>query len=132
MTSSLGRVTFRNPELAAFIDEQANIKVAEADMATMEKLGMPTGIDAIHPITGEKVPVWVGNFVLMSYGSGAVMSVPGHDQRDWEFARKYGLPIAQVIEPVGDEDCDLDSAAFATSCVRLAPLPPDEAARLDT
>ena len=101
-----------NAELAAFIKSQANIKVAEADMATMEKLGMDTGATATHPLTGEDIPVWVGNFVLMSYGSGAVMSVPGHDQRDWEFATKYGLPITQVIVPEGDEECDLTLAAF--------------------
>ncbi|MCX2982326.1 leucine--tRNA ligase [Halieaceae bacterium IMCC14734] len=99
-------------ELAAFIAAQGKTSVAEADMATMEKLGKPTGVEAIHPITGDRVPIWVGNFVLMSYGSGAVMSVPGHDQRDWEFARKYGLPIVQVIEPLADESCDLDTAAF--------------------
>jgi leucyl-tRNA synthetase len=101
-----------NAELAAFIEAQGNVKVAEADMATMEKLGMDTGLTATHPITGDAVPVWVGNFVLMSYGSGAVMSVPGHDQRDWEFATKYGLPIVQVIAPAGDEECDLATAAF--------------------
>ena len=101
-----------NPELAAFIESQSNIKVAEAEMATMEKLGMATGITASHPLTGQDVPVWVANFVLMSYGSGAVMSVPGHDQRDWEFATKYELPIAQVIAPAGDEKCDLTTVAF--------------------
>ncbi len=101
-----------NPELAAFNQSQSNIKVAEADMATMEKLGMATGISATHPLTGKEVPIWVANFVLMSYGSGAVMSVPGHDQRDWEFATRYGLPIVQVIAPAGDEACDLASAAF--------------------
>ncbi len=92
-----------NPALAAFIDEQGQGGVAEADMATMEKLGMPTGANAIHPITGESVPIWVANFVLMSYGSGAVMSVPGHDERDFEFARKYELPIVQVIAKNSDE-----------------------------
>jgi leucyl-tRNA synthetase len=91
--------------------------VAEAEMATMEKLGMATGRNAIHPLTGEEVPVWVANFVLMSYGSGAVMSVPGHDQRDWEFASKYGLPITQVIAPENDEECDLDKAAFTAKGV---------------
>ncbi|MCB1706533.1 MAG: leucine--tRNA ligase, partial [Halioglobus sp.] len=101
-----------NPALAAFIESQGNIKVAEAEMATMEKLGMATGITATHPLTGEEVPVWVANFVLMSYGSGAVMSVPGHDQRDWEFATKYGLPVKQVIAPAGAEACDLSLAAF--------------------
>ncbi|MEZ5572203.1 MAG: leucine--tRNA ligase [Halioglobus sp.] len=101
-----------NPALAAFIESQGNIKVAEADMATMEKLGMATGMTATHPLTGQQVPVWVANFVLMSYGSGAVMSVPGHDQRDWEFATRYQLPIVQVIAPAGDETCDLNQAAF--------------------
>ncbi|MGF1548334.1 MAG: leucine--tRNA ligase [Thiotrichales bacterium] len=87
-----------NPELAAFIDECKRGGVAEADLATMEKKGMPTGIDVAHPLTGEPVPVWVGNYVLMSYGEGAVMAVPAHDERDFHFARKYGLPIRQVIE----------------------------------
>ncbi|MBA6414343.1 leucine--tRNA ligase [Parahaliea sp. F7430] len=102
----------KNPALAEFIQQQSKVKVAEADMATMEKLGMDTGTKAIHPLSGEEVPVWVANFVLMSYGSGAVMSVPGHDQRDWEFAQKYNLPIKQVIAPLADEPCDLSSAAF--------------------
>jgi len=106
-----------DPELAAFIKSQSNIKMAEADMATMEKLGMATGRTATHPLTGEEVPVWVANFVLMSYGSGAVMSVPGHDQRDWEFASKYGLAIAQVIAPENDEDCDIGKAAFTAKGV---------------
>ncbi|WP_028009174.1 leucine--tRNA ligase [Solimonas flava] len=87
----------RNPELAAFLKEAGRSGVAEADMETMEKRGMPLGIDAIHPITGEKVPVWAANFVLMGYGTGAVMAVPAHDERDHEFATKYGLPIKQVI-----------------------------------
>ena len=87
-----------NPELAAFIESIANVKVAEAEMATMEKLGMDTGLTATHPLTGEPVPIWVANFVLMSYGSGAVMSVPGHDERDHAFASKYRLPIVQVID----------------------------------
>ncbi len=96
-----------NAALAAFNEEQGRGKVAEKDMATMEKLGMPTGMNAIHPLTGEEVPIWVANFVLMSYGSGAVMSVPGHDERDFEFALKYQLPIVQVIaKTVGDEPYD--------------------------
>ncbi len=102
----------KDPALAAFIEAQGNVKMAEADMATMEKAGMATGITATHPLTGLEVPVWVANFVLMSYGSGAVMSVPGHDQRDWEFAMKYELPIAQVIAPAGNEVCDISVAAF--------------------
>ncbi|WP_151704090.1 leucine--tRNA ligase [Nitrincola alkalilacustris] len=102
-----------NAELAAFIDECKNIKVAEADLAVMEKRGMPLGINAIHPLTGESVPVWTANFVLMEYGSGAVMAVPGHDQRDWEFATKYGLPIKQVIAPLDSKTpIDLTKEAF--------------------
>lgn len=103
-----------NPELAAFIEECKNTKVAEADLATMEKKGCATGLYAIHPLTGKQVPIWVANFVLMDYGSGAVMAVPGHDQRDWEFATKYGLPIEQVITPADDAEttCDLSNAAY--------------------
>jgi leucyl-tRNA synthetase len=85
--------------MANFIDSCKNMKVAEADMATMEKLGLDTGFQAIHPLSGKSVPVWAANFVLMDYGSGAVMSVPAHDQRDWEFANKYSLSIEQVIRP---------------------------------
>jgi leucyl-tRNA synthetase len=88
-----------NPAMANFIDSCKNMKVAEADMATMEKLGLDTGFQAIHPLSGKSVPVWAANFVLMDYGSGAVMSVPAHDQRDWEFAHKYSLSIEQVIRP---------------------------------
>ena len=87
----------RNAELAAFVDECKHGSVMEADMATMEKKGMPTGIFVEHPLTGEKVEVWVGNYVLMGYGEGAVMAVPAHDERDFAFAKKYGLPIKQVI-----------------------------------
>ena len=76
-----------NPELQAFIEECRNTRVAEADLATQEKKGVDTGLKAMHPITGEEVPVWAANFVLMEYGSGAVMSVPAHDQRDYEFAQ---------------------------------------------
>ncbi|GAL14899.1 leucyl-tRNA synthetase [Vibrio astriarenae] len=84
-----------NPELAAFIEECKNNKVAEAELATMEKKGMATGLTAIHPLNGREVPVYVANFVLMDYGTGAVMAVPAHDQRDYEFATKYGLDIIQ-------------------------------------
>lgn len=103
-----------NAELASFIDECKNTKVAEAELATMEKKGCDTGIQAVHPLTGELLPVWVANFVLMDYGSGAVMAVPGHDQRDWEFATKYGLTIKQVIAPNADakEECDLTASAY--------------------
>ena len=91
------RAARQNSELSAFIEECKNMKTSEADMATMEKKGFDTGFTAIHPITGDTVPVWVANFVLMSYGSGAVMSVPAHDDRDWEFANKYQLEIKQVV-----------------------------------
>ena len=101
-----------NPELAAFIQEAKNAKVAEADLATMEKKGMATGLFAIHPLTGEKLPIWVANFVLMHYGTGAVMAVPAHDQRDYEFAHKYDLPIKQVIAPLAGETIDLTQQAF--------------------
>ena len=104
----------KNSGLAAFLEECNRIKMAEADMARLEKSGMPTGFEVSHPLTGEAIPVWVANFVLMEYGSGAVMAVPGHDQRDWEFARKYGLPIKQVIKPAENSDmpCNLEEAAF--------------------
>ena len=94
-----------NPQLAAFLDELKHGGVSEAELETQEKRGMATGLFAIHPVSGDKVPVWVANFVLMGYGTGAVMAVPGHDARDFEFAHKYGLPIRQVIA-AGDETYD--------------------------
>ncbi|HRJ52447.1 MAG TPA: leucine--tRNA ligase [Candidatus Thiothrix moscowensis] len=109
-----------NAELAAFIEECKQVKVAEADMATMEKKGMATGLQAVHPVTGATVPVMVANFVLMSYGSGAVMAVPAHDQRDWEFAQVYGLPVKQVIAPVDGRETDLGAAAFTDKGVLVA------------
>ena len=102
----------RDASVAAFIEECKKNTTAEADMATMEKAGVPTELTVRHPLTGKLLPVWVANFVLMEYGSGAVMSVPGHDQRDWEFAKKYGIDIVQVVAPEGDDPCDLDNAAF--------------------
>jgi leucyl-tRNA synthetase len=96
-----------NPALAAFIDECKRGSVMEADIATMEKKGMPTGINVRHPLTGENIPVWVGNYVLMGYGEGAVMAVPAHDERDFHFARQYGLPIKQVIESEAPEAEDI-------------------------
>ncbi|RMG51692.1 MAG: leucine--tRNA ligase, partial [Gammaproteobacteria bacterium] len=109
-----------NPELAAFIEACRNTKVAEAELATMEKKGMPTGLSVRHPVTGEEVPVWVANFVLMDYGSGAVMSVPAHDQRDWEFARAHGLPIRQVIAPADDDtEVDLEQGAYTEKGVLI-------------
>ena len=99
-----------NPELAAFIEECKHCSVMEADMATMEKKGLPTGIFVQHPLTGAKVEVWVGNYVLMGYGEGAVMAVPAHDERDFAFAKKYSLPIKQVIAVEG-ESFSLDAWA---------------------
>ncbi|MBT9186457.1 leucine--tRNA ligase [Pectobacterium punjabense] len=101
-----------NPALADFIAECRNTKVAEADMATMEKKGMATGLYAIHPLNGEKVAIWVANFVLMEYGTGAVMAVPGHDQRDWEFATKYDLSIKPVILNADGSEPDLSAEAM--------------------
>ncbi|MEL6090479.1 leucine--tRNA ligase [Plesiomonas shigelloides] len=101
-----------NPELAAFINECRNTKVAEAELATMEKKGVATGLYAIHPLNGRKVPVWVANFVLMGYGTGAVMAVPAHDQRDYEFATKYSLPIDAVIKPADGSELDISAQAY--------------------
>jgi leucyl-tRNA synthetase len=102
------RAAQHNAELAAFIEECKQGGMAEADLATVEKKGMPTGISVVHPLTGEPVPVWVGNYVLMGYGEGAVMAVPAHDERDFGFAKKYGLAIRQVIAVPG-ESFSLDS-----------------------
>jgi len=99
-----------NPKLQTFLDECRNIKVAEADLATLEKRGMQTGLFAVHPLTQKKLPIWVANFVVMDYGSGAVMAVPAHDQRDFEFAQQYQLPIQQVI--VGKDSWDFNKAAY--------------------
>ncbi|MGL5286310.1 MAG: leucine--tRNA ligase [Aeromonas sp.] len=101
-----------NPELAAFLEECKNTKVAEAELATMEKKGMATGLYAVHPLSGRKVPVWVANFVLMDYGTGAVMAVPAHDQRDYEFATKYGLEIIPVIKPADGSALDVSAVAY--------------------
>lgn len=101
-----------NAELTAFIEECKKGGTAEADLATIEKKGCATGLTAIHPISGKEVPIWVANFVLMDYGTGAVMAVPAHDQRDFEFAQKYNLEINQVIEPANGEDIDLAKEAF--------------------
>ncbi|WP_420847491.1 leucine--tRNA ligase [Niveibacterium umoris] len=92
-----------NPELAAFIDKCKHGSVMEADMATMEKEGLPTGLFVTHPLTGKQVEVWVGNYVLMSYGDGAVMGVPAHDERDFAFAKKYGIAIEQVVQVEGEQ-----------------------------
>ncbi|WP_455199830.1 leucine--tRNA ligase [Kaarinaea lacus] len=101
-----------NAELQAFIDECRHGGTSEADLETMEKKGVDTGLTAIHPLTQDTVPVFVANFVLMSYGEGAVMAVPAHDQRDWEFAKKYNLPVKQVIKPADGSTVDLTQGAF--------------------
>lgn len=101
-----------NPELAAFIEECRHGATAEAALETQEKRGVATGTFATHPISGERVPIWVANFVLMGYGTGAVMAVPGHDERDHEFAHKYALPIKQVIRPLDGGEIDVQAAAY--------------------
>ena len=101
-----------NADVAAFVEECKKTDAQEATLETMEKKGMALGISAIHPITGEEVPLWVANFVLMSYGTGAVMAVPGHDQRDYEFASKHDLPITQVVVPADGSDADISEEAY--------------------
>jgi len=101
-----------NQEIAAFLEECKVMETSEAAMETMEKRGVDSGIKAIHPITGEQVPVWIANFVLMGYGTGAVMSVPAHDQRDYEFATKYGIAIKQVIFSAAGEDDNTSEQAY--------------------
>ena len=101
------RAASNNPSLARFIEECKRGPAVEAEIATQEKKGMATGSSVRHPLTGEEVPVWVGNYVLMSYGEGAVMGVPAHDQRDFEFAKKYDLPILPVI--------DVDGRTYSTA-----------------
>lgn len=101
-----------NDQIKEFIASCRNIKVAEAELATMEKLGIPTVFHAINPLTNQPVPIWIANYVLMDYGSGAVMAVPGHDQRDHEFASKYRLPIKQVIKPFDNQDWEIEKEAF--------------------
>ena len=93
-----------------FIDECQHVRMVEAEIATMEKRGIASGLFATHPITGEELPIWIANFVLMTYGSGAVMAVPAHDQRDWEFAHSYNLPIKSVITP--EQPHDLSQSAY--------------------
>ena len=102
----------KNSDLHAFIKKYQNIKNAEADIATLEKVGFPTDLNAIHPLTKEIIPIWVANFVLMEYGSGAVMAVPAHDQRDFEFAKKYSLPIKKVIKLKDNKEWDFSASAL--------------------
>ena len=101
-----------NPELADFLEECAHGGTSEAELATKEKKGMATGYQAVHPLTGRRVPVYVANFVLMEFGTGAVMAVPAHDQRDWEFATKYALPMEPVIADENGQAPDLSQGAF--------------------
>jgi len=101
-----------NPELAEFIEECNKGGVTEAEMETMEKKGLALGLNVIHPVSGETMPLYVANFVLMGYGTGAVMAVPGHDQRDWEFAEKYGIERKQVIFSADDSDCSIEKEAY--------------------
>ena len=108
-----------NPEIAAFVEECNKAGVAEATVATMEKKGLDTGLRAIHPLTGDEIPVWIANFVLMTYGSGAIMAVPAHDQRDWEFATKYALPILPVISPADGSEVDVSREAFTDKGVLI-------------
>ena len=102
----------KNPELKEFVASCQQASVAEADMAQAEKLGMDTGLRAAHPLTGESIPVWVANYVLMDYGSGAVMAVPAHDERDWEFAQKYQLPIKTVVCDAEGKPADTTDGAY--------------------
>ncbi|MFW5444192.1 MAG: leucine--tRNA ligase [Methylococcaceae bacterium] len=101
-----------NAEITGFLEQCKIMETSEAAMETMEKCGVDSGVKAIHPITGEDVPVWIANFVLMGYGTGAVMSVPAHDQRDYEFANKYGIAIKQVIFSAEGKEVDVSEQAF--------------------
>jgi leucyl-tRNA synthetase len=106
------RAATDNPEVAAFIEDCRQGGTSEAEIETMEKKGHPLGIDTIHPVTGESVPVFAANFVLMGYGTGAVMAVPAHDQRDWEFAERYGIPKQAVIRSIDGSPCGIEQAAY--------------------
>ena len=106
------KVSETSPAVKEFIEDCTKTTVSEADIETMEKKGLDLGVHAVHPISGDPVPVFVANFVLMNYGTGAVMSVPAHDQRDWEFAKKYGLPINQVIFPRDNKEADIETGAL--------------------
>ena len=106
------RAAEHDPELAAFVEECRQGGTSEAEMETMEKKGHRLGLNALHPITGELVPIFAANFVLMGYGTGAVMAVPAHDQRDWEFAGRYGIPKHQVIVAADGSACGIDDGAY--------------------
>ena len=119
------RAAENDPAIAAFVDECRQGGVTEAELETMEKKGIPLGIDALHPVSGERVPIYAANFVLMGYGTGAVMAVPAHDQRDWEFAEKYGIPKKQVIFCPDGHDCSIDEAAYLEKGVLASSEPFD-------
>jgi leucyl-tRNA synthetase len=106
------RAAATDPDLQAFLAECQRSGVTEAALETMEKRGMPLGLHAVHPVTGDRVPIWVANFVLMGYGTGAVMAVPAHDQRDCEFARRYGLRIHPVVQPLDGSLPDIETGAY--------------------
>jgi len=106
------RAAEANPGLAAFIEECRQGGVSEAEIETMEKKGHPLGLEAVHPVTGERVPIYAANFVLLGYGTGAVMAVPAHDQRDWEFAERYGIAKRQVIVSADGTPCGIEAAAY--------------------
>ncbi len=114
-----------DPTLAAFIADCRQGGTSEAELETMEKRGHPLGINAIHPVTGAEVPVYAANFVLMGYGTGAVMAVPAHDQRDWEFAERYGIPKKAVIRSADGSACGIESAAFTEKGVLFDSAPFD-------
>ncbi len=99
--------------VAELVREARSGGTSEAELAARDKRGADTGLEAVHPLTGERIPVWVANFVLMEYGSGAVMAVPAHDQRDWEFAHAYGLPVRGVVHPADGSELDLSAEAFS-------------------
>ncbi|MGH8565737.1 MAG: leucine--tRNA ligase [Gammaproteobacteria bacterium] len=102
----------RDPRLEAFLDECRRSGTSEAALETMEKKGLPLGLEALHPVSGERLPIWVANFVLMAYGTGAVMAVPAHDQRDFEFATRFGLPIKPVVFPCAGGPVDFGRGAY--------------------
>ncbi len=106
------RAAEARPDIAAFIEGCRQGGISEAELETMEKTGIALGINAVHPVSGDTLPVYAANFVLMGYGTGAVMAVPAHDQRDWEFAEKYGIPKRQVIFAADGHDCSIDEAAY--------------------
>ncbi len=110
-----------NPSIKAFQEECAHLQVAEAQLATLEKKGIFSGLYALHPLTGERLPIWLANFVLLDYGTGAVMAVPAHDQRDFEFAQKYELPIKPVIQPKDGSDWNFKEKAYTAYGTVLSP-----------